>query len=410
MSLVVGCFKMRFIFFSLFFLLLSSLLVSAIGVIPARYTVDYAPGFEHDFTFTVNNNQQKPIKVAISLSGSFADYATLSTKELSFPDGVLTQSFTLHLKLPDSWDKPGRNKLNINIVEMPFTNAKSAAFSARTAVVPDILVLVPYPGLYAEISKFQVAGGSGGVNEGDDTPVSFSIRSHGKQDLVNTRAEVSLVDFEANNTIETQSFNNIDISPGSTYSQSLILHTSSLPPTDYLAVLKYYYEDVVREKKIKFSVGQFKVDLLSYDENLSNNGIVPFHFVIKNKWKGKVFVEAQVHFNGLPVAKTSREQLTDFAAKKFVAYVDASSLPLGPLNGTIKVFFSKKSSPDDDSVLEFPVSVNVVKPVVKEVVKKNKSFSLSLTTIVLIVLFLLLVINGFFLVKVFRSKRKNRRR
>ncbi len=386
---------MRFYLSSFIFLLLFVSSALAIGASPARYQIDFTPGASYTFDYTISNNQNKPVMVKISLRGAFKDYATLSTDKLDLSNN-LTGKFSLTLNLPEEWDKPGRNILRIDCVE--HAASASSGFSARTAVVPDVVIHVPYPGKYAEISGFSVAQGKGGVNEGENTPVTFSIRSRGKEELVNTRAEVLLSD--GNRTIEKLTYDDINIAPGATYSKSLTLQTADLLPSDYQATLNYYYTDVTRTRSVGFSVGEFTLDVLSYDENISINGIDSFNFKVKNKWKGKVFVEAEVSFDGLRAVKTSREQLLDFGTKSLSAYVDASRLELGPLNGTIKLIYSKESSSDATEVKIIPIHVLVVDSKSEE----GRSFSLPISTttlIVILALVIILVVNVVFLLKAF---------
>lgn len=357
--------KFFFFFLLLFFF---SPLVFAVGVSPPSYTLDFEPNSVKTFDFKVRNNAGMDLYISPSLSGNLVEYASFDNEQVFMKSGEST-IFKLILSFPKEIDTPGYNKLRIMFKE----EKPGGGIVASTAVISGVLVFVPYPGKYAEIQSFVVADGNGGVNEGEATPVAFTLWSRGKEIIRNSRAEVSL--FDDNNTlIDKIVFNNIIIPAEGKYSQDFEFMTSDLAAADYLAVLNYSYDDVVRTAKNNFRVGNFDVDIISYPKQIEKKGIVEFPLIVQSRWKGGVEVSAQVSAEGSKAMKTSAETLGNFAKKTLQAYVDTSALVLGNHTVDVTLTFKNLASDDGETLSKtVSLSVEVIEPLGAE--KERASFS-----------------------------------
>ena len=139
---------LRFFFLFSFLLLLTSSQVLALGITPARYTIDFEPGYEGDFTFHILNNVGPNTEVKLFLSGDYTQYATLYEDKFNFGPNGRSHSTTISLNLPEynELEKFGRIILKLNSEEII---KSGGGLRAGTAVNAWIVINVPVPGVFA---------------------------------------------------------------------------------------------------------------------------------------------------------------------------------------------------------------------------------------------------------------------
>jgi len=385
-----------------FFFLLLPPLVLSIGVSPARYEVDFEPGLTKEFSFEVVNNAGYPLEASISADGDLAQYVTFSTRTLPLKEEP-RGTFTATLTLPDVIEQPGRHIIRITIVESP---DKTVGMVARTAVIPWIIVHVPYPGKYAEIKSFTVAEGKRGVNEGENTPISFSIINRGKEDITGSTATIYLKE-DNGEIIDRVKYDDITIRGGDTYTKNLELTTNTLLPGDYKAQLVYEYEDKTLEQEKSFTVGTFDVVMTDYPHEVIKKGIVPFEITVRNMWKGDVYAEAVVNIEGTREAKTPRERFGSFAQHKLIAYLDTEPLSLGEHTGEVQLLFAKNRGADRMNTKTYPVTFTLVKEE-EPVTETPKNTGINTLIIILIALIILLIIASTITIDILIKHKKKR--
>jgi hypothetical protein len=386
----------KFILSSIFLLIgFSSALplASAISISPAIQRFNFDPAFDQTFSFNIGGQPGRDTSVA--LGGSLAPYATLSTDYIKGGSGSVTARLVLPQELP-----PGKQVLEVRAIEeIPGNDG----FSARAGVISMIVIEVPYPGLYATV-KLIVAEDKGGVNQGEDTPFTFTLINQGKEDLSGTRAEVILKDAQGA-VLERVSFDSIAIKSQEQYTRSGLLRTSALAPSDYRATLEYSYADKLRESSVAFRVGSFDVDLANYTKTVTKGGIVPYSVTIKNLWKGAIEAKAIIMATGAATVTTESKSITDFGSVAIPGFLDTTNLLVGQNQAVITLNAIKESNRSVNISKAFLVTFMVVEAQAPE--KERAMFFSGITTIhiVLVVLVLLLLVNGFFIAKAFGKKK-----
>ena len=390
---------MRFFLFLIVFII-SSVAVTAVGISPPSHTVDFTPGGREEFSFHVVNKEGSELRARVSLLGSFSEYASLSDKAFVIPPHG-KERFSVTLRFPDEPDKPGKHKLQVQVLEeIP----DSGGMSARAGVRGLIVIHVPFPGQYAQLRSFTVAGGSGGVNEGEQASASFSIINRGKEALLDTSAKVVVRDLEGE-IVDENSFGDIDIQPTATYDKEFFLDTEDLPASDYNASFNYDYGPRTLSRSVMFRVGNFDVSLTNHSSRLLKRGIVPFEFDVRNLWKGSMAVEASLDVPGAPTAESSRTRFNEFSRKRMQVFLDTSELELGKLNGTLTLYVEKLEEAGGDLSIEkvVPVSFELAEEPVEE--SPGVLSGMPMVYVVLVALVLLLGVNGFFLTRAFKHRR-----
>ena len=374
---------MKHYFFLVLLLLSCTFQVAAIGVSPARYDLNYEPGLTYDFTFKALNNQDQPVMIGARLARDMVPFSTISPEEALAPVGGSAE-FTVHMELPataEGMEKPGKNILEIYFVEK--TQTGQGSVSARTGVIPWVVVDVPFPERYAEITAFGVSS----VNQGNDATGSFSIKNRGNEDLDALSVTIRLYDNQGS-LLQTKNYEDIPVSVGQEYKKSFTLSTSSLPAQDYHATLTLRYDDKSSSKNATFRLGDLNGEIISYPSNITKGGIVPFDITVANHWNGKVFISGQLNNPNTGVIETPRAFVLPFKTAQLKSYVDTASLPLGEQNFTAAITIEDQES-GEQSTFNDVLHVQVLEPG-KE---KRTGMHLSTTTIILAALIVLLVIT-----------------
>lgn len=378
----------------IFFILIFSLcmcVAQAISVTPAKQEITFKPNLEHTFSFDVRNNAGYPVGANMgTLEGPLQQYATVSPRSIN--DIESWQTFNVTVKLPESLPTPGKNILKVSVVE----NVESGSgMVARTAVIPWIIINVPYPGRFLEIGEFTVAEGKGGINEKENTPVSFKLANRGTQNIAGAQVDITIQD-EQKNILDEQTITNINIKGATDYTNSLTMNTKDLPAGKYKAQMTLSYDNETKQTAKDFLIGTLNISLKDYDKQILKKGIVPFRIVLQNMWKGVVDVEADITINQTTV-RTARGKFTEFGQTTLTGYINTDTLELGEYDVHIKVYYTHK---DQSNTNDYTIRIKLAEGISEQSTQEEKGISvLSPTIIMLTAMLLILLINLFIILR-----------
>jgi hypothetical protein len=74
-------------------LLVFTLNVSAIGITPARTTMDFSSNYQKNVSFSVVNSEKKDMSVVFYVRGDLKDYVKLNTEYAEFKSNEESKSF-----------------------------------------------------------------------------------------------------------------------------------------------------------------------------------------------------------------------------------------------------------------------------------------------------------------------------
>jgi hypothetical protein len=355
-------------------------LVFSVGLSRKQYNIpsyEFKPGLE----FTQHYSILHPTKdTVIHLQGGeFTEYIELSRTFIPLNDE--DKSFTLHFKLPKDVNpenfRPGNNGFSFKVRNAPSENVESEGLiTVSTGVTENINIYVPYPGYYAEFSKFNLAN----VNAGQNSTLNFEIWNRGKQDLLATNYEFKIKDKNQNTLFQKQ--NNIPrIKTQEKQALTIKIPSSTYNPGEYFAELKYYYTDKEIKENTTFKVGTLNVDIINHTKTVYNDSIQKFDINIQSDWNEVIpRVYAEVTLNGTITSKSSPEDLSNFQEKTISAYLDTTSLQQGNYTIDIKLFYADKNK-QQTSTLE----------VLEKIPPKKPFFTTQTIMIMLIIISLLLL-------------------
>ena len=174
----------------LMFLLIGIFMISsvcALGVTPARTTLDFEPGLSRSVGFQILNSGNEDMKVVFSAQGELAEYISLDVAEASISAAEGSKAFNYNLNLPSELT-PGLHTGEVFAMQLPSgPTSEGSQILATLAVVTQVYVYVPYPGKYANAKMYVY-----GANVGGDVKFVIPVISAGEFDLTSVRANVDI--------------------------------------------------------------------------------------------------------------------------------------------------------------------------------------------------------------------------
>jgi len=137
--------KLKIFVFSILVFSLICTSAYAVGVAPARETLDFEPNLEKEMTYYVLNKGTSDIWVDVTPEGELKEYMELEPLHVRIPaKGFKTFQYTL--KLPATLE-PGTREGSIKVITST-PSGEMSGVSARLAVLSQLRIIVPYPGHY----------------------------------------------------------------------------------------------------------------------------------------------------------------------------------------------------------------------------------------------------------------------
>jgi hypothetical protein len=305
----------------------------SVGISPAFYSEHFEPNLEKRFSFnTFNSNSSEGI--GISLEGDLVNYSTLDENYI-LGSGI----FYVKLKLPKELERPGVHTLYVRVFESKNISNVGGVGGVASVRAP-IIILVPYPGKYAE-SRFNVNN----INEGQKTAYELEIRNLGTENLrINAKIEV----YDSEKKILTKEIDEISIKTKEVTTVNDFLETSDLAPGEYYATatLEYGKTDLLNSS---FKIGQFLIEVRDYDYQFETGKINRFNIEVENKWNAKIdsiYAEVTISDEGKVVTsfKTISIDTPPWEIKNLTGFIDATNLESKRHIANINLFYANTSS------------------------------------------------------------------
>ncbi len=322
--------KRELVFVFIFILFLEGVSAS-LGVSPAMIDINFVPGSEYEFTFTIISDDPEK-NIAVYAEGDLSEYVTLSRTELKGPGTVLVK-----LKLPQEIKVPGIHGISIGARERPTEEGFISAIIDIRAV---IRIHVPYPGKYAEI-RFDVEDG----NLNDLIPIEVYVSNKGKESL-DLNVGVEFFD-DIGNRIQSMNFNPVKLESANENYFQKYLNTTGFKPGNYIAEASVYYGDIVK-KNSSFRLGSLFVNVTNFTNQLPNEGIQKFLVDIESMWNGDlqgVYADINISNSTKSIEfRTPSIDLERWSKKTLTGFIDTNDLS-GVYNTNITLYyFNEKSS------------------------------------------------------------------
>ncbi|MCH7850629.1 MAG: hypothetical protein IH845_03235 [Nanoarchaeota archaeon] len=385
--------KKLFIFGFGFLMLILMSGVSALGVTPARTTIDFEPGLEREVKFEVINSDKKDIDIVMVPDGELAEYIQISESKSSIPSDIKTREFSYTLNLPGDLE-PGLHIGEVIILQVPSSSGSSGAqVFATLAVVTQIYVYVPFPGKYANADLIIY-----NANQGEAVRFVFPIVSAGEFDLTSVWANVEI--FNKLDEV-VGSFNTGTIEVPSGEKREIVYDwVADVAIGEYRAVASLVYDEGTINLEKIFSVGSLELELESIRvSDFSLGEIAKLEMLVENKWSEPIsgaYIETKIKDDdGIIVSafESVSYEVAALSKKVFVSYWDTAGVKEGTYEADVTINYAGKVSNNN---LRFEVSENDLTIIGLGYVISDSGSGEELDTIIvvlIIVVVLLVLIN-----------------
>lgn len=320
------------VLFITFAFLLNLQLVLCLGISPAVQYVDFKPGLELEYSFNVYAEPEQTIE--LYSEGEFSDLVKFNKEEL--PGGG---TFNAKIKLPQEIEIPGKHILLIGAREK--IDEEIGAIGTSVIVRVPIVIRVPYPGKYAEISL-----SVNNANVGEPVRFEVSVASMGKEPIM---AATKIDIYSGKKKIETLDLGAKFIENQESYKFIKILNTSNYNPGDYNATAIVDYQYAIAKTSSVFRIGQLFVNMTNYTNKIIKGGIKPFEIDVESFWNDpieNVYGEVYVIKDNIKVIDflTPSVNLVGWEKKTLKGYIDTEVLELGEYDLNISINYNGKET------------------------------------------------------------------
>lgn len=379
--------------------------VSALGISPGRTTIDFEPSLQKEVEFKVINSGGEAIDIAFAVEGELAEYVTLSNKVESFNSGETEKKFKYGLNLPPTLG-PGLHKANVVALQLPEGSTEAdTIITATVSVVTQIYVYVPYPGKYVE-SVFEIVS----IEESNTLEFHVPFVSRGEEQIQKISATVEVFDGEESVVV----LNTNSLSVNSKERKELFVNWNpEVTPGGYKAVVTIDFdgEKIVHEKE--FVVGPEEIGLLGISVNDFKLGdVAKVRILVQNRLKESlsgVFANMDIdtpEFENVANLKSETYEIPGESNKELVVYWDTEEVEKG-------LYHAELGLHENENVINKNFRVDVQDEAISFtgvgfVVAGDNVGKMSTTTILMIVIGILVLINLLWVVIWLKNKNKKK--
>lgn len=268
--------KRFFLLVFLLFFVFSMSNVFALGVTPARTTIDFTPNLEKTIDFKILNSEGKDWNLGLSARGELADYVIISGGDIFLSSSEESRDVSYSVSLPSTLT-PGLHKAEIVVLQKSEeTLGGKASVGAVLGIVTQLYVYVPFPGKYID-GELSVVGTQG------KKEFVISIVNRGLEDLDSIVSKITIEDFSGN-VIKELETNDISLLSGNAgkISSSWDVDVEN-GKYKARAVVRFDGEEILFEED--FTIGELLLDLKQiFVKDFVLGEIAKFNIVVENKW------------------------------------------------------------------------------------------------------------------------------
>lgn len=329
--------------------------VLALGISPARTTLDFEKNMKKSVSFDVLNAGGSDINIVFSAQGDLAEYISLPIKESKILGSEKSKRFSYDLNFPAELE-PGLHTGEVFALQLPGDGgSEGSQILATLAVVTQVHLYVPYPGKYANAKMYIYS-----ANVGEDVKFVIPVVSAGEFDLSSVRANVDVYNKMGE---KVTSFNTDSTDVKSGAKKELVYNwKADVPIGEYVAKAAVVYDDGTINLEEKFSVGSKELELQDISvSGFSLGEIAKLEMLVENKWSESIsdaHIETKIKDSDGDVVSSFESAAQDVEAlskKSFVSYWDTAGVNKGNYDAEVTINYGDKESKKN---LKFEVSEN----------------------------------------------------
>ncbi len=298
--------RTKLIFF-LLLLVLTAQLVTALGIRPAKTTINSEEITSYKGTIWIVNNDHQNRLISIGAGGEFGQYITLSTKELVLREDIDAFPIDFEINLP-SEIPPGGATAHLLIEEKKIpdeTDNDSGDVGAKISLKHKITIQNGYPDKYIEPKlNFHQSG--------NNIRLVSEVNNLGKKDINNIKTKFYINNILQNNKekIETIETEQTSLKTKENKLLEATIPQSVFTPGEFEVEAITTYDDQQIEMTKKLTIGKPEIDITYFDKYFTAHEINKYSLDLLNKWNKEienVFVDI--------IVKKENTQIDQFRTK-----------------------------------------------------------------------------------------------
>lgn len=312
--------------------------VMALGLTPAKTTIDFKPNSKHTVTYTVINDEQKEMRLMIYAEGGLNGSLLLHDELVEFKAGESSKSFTYDVVLPERME-PGQGIGSVVIREIPDGKSrKQNRIKANVGLITKVVVNVPYPGKYMKVEELEVSE----AQKGEQVSFIVPITNLGTDRLFSIKATIDILG-PTNERIATVSSGSITLDP---QKRQLLKAdwVADVNPGTYHAVATIAYEGGMEKAEKNFNVGIMNIEVIKVEtKNFKLGGIAKMDITLRSEWNdiiknlyGTLLIKDS-NFDSVAEVKTAPIDLVPYSSQDIEAFWDTTGMKEGTYYMTLKL-------------------------------------------------------------------------
>ncbi len=346
----------RLVFFCSLFFLVAIPAVFAIGLSPSPIHIEYQPGKEEEFTFSIMNNQGNEVYAHLYASGEYASLLTFKETIIKIP-AYQAYEVKAKIRFPEAILTPGPQHIKIGVIEEPADNIQAQGVIPKAGVETKLKFAVPYPGKYLQL-RLEVPS----VNAGERLPVQLFIKSYGKETVERLSGSIALE--AAQQVLKTIPVSLHEILPDEERSFQDFVKTEDMPAGDYMATGIFAYDRFQGFASTDFRIGTLYVNLTNFTKTFERDTVAQLDLHIASRWNENiddVYATIEIMQDGRGVAsmQTPGVSLNPWQTAILRTYWDTNGIAQGNYQARITLHYAQTSSVfDGDLVVYAKIKVN----------------------------------------------------
>ncbi len=338
--------------------------VSAIGITPPKYEINFEPRLEKSFTFGILYTPGKTVEVSVGeeyrdeyKKADLSSYVRFDkTEVLIGSDGM--GHVTVTLNFPEKINPPGRQRSLITATE---PKPEGGGIGGIAAINGVIYINVPYPGKYLETEL-----SSENIEINQPAELIIKMTSRGKEMIKKVSTIIEIYDANGNlvDTLIPKSLTSIVTNDKRELKTTW--DTTGVGEGVYTWKAKINYDGNIIEKERSFKIGSLSIRILNFTKQFSQGRISVFDLEIQSIWNA-VIKDVYAYINILKgtktitTIKTPNYDISGWQVKNITAYLDAANLEIGSYPVEIVLHYENKTT-TETGIIEVLEGVELEKP------------------------------------------------
>ncbi|MEM4638131.1 MAG: hypothetical protein QXK76_03875, partial [Candidatus Woesearchaeota archaeon] len=387
-----------FIVITLFMIISVSINVNALGIAPSKTIINSEDIKDKDYLLKgyILNNDKKDMNIVIIPQGSYAEYIKLDNAYISINKNDKEKEFTYTISNEILKNlNPGENKIILLVAEIPSSAVSGGTkINSLLAVEHQIIINVPYPGIYAEGIFF--------INEANvNETIHFAVNviNKGTKDISNVNGEL-VIKGPTNEELLRLKSNTISIINSKNSGKLYVDYVANLNPGIYYAEFIVNYEDKQFVLRKTFTIGSVNAEIKDLRvEDFRIGYIAKVNIDVLNRWNlpiNDAYAILQVidkNGNIISETKTASSTLKQLTTTTLTGYWDSKGITTGIYDMKISLYYNNLVS---EKVFDAAIGVDSVKVnnMASGMVTAKRESEKS-NTLLYIIVFLLVIVNIF---------------